>query len=712
MTSFNKRCWWLPLLLVGACSREAVAPRGEGGGFPQPRIVLESSDPEARAGARITVRVGASLDGSAPFVDLSGVVHFDPHRLRYLGQPLSGQSLIVVNADRRNEGTLRVVAYDPHGLGAAPIELAFDVLATDAVGSVSFEFGLGGTAAPVWYRQASPATGVAPLESPPSAAPPKLLTTADWAGQLAWGKSPRRGPALTPGQGTIYGDVTLDGAVDLFDILFVANLTVGLQPLLTDLNKDYVIAGDVAPFNLPGLGEAGDSLPPGLNADGTHTIDLFDLLPIGNEVAGVDQPIVGEPIPGRQAATTRVVLSGVLPLSRTLTADTIYELHGIVDVPGGVRLTIEAGTRIEGDGASRGALVVRRGGRLFARGTRLQPIVFTCTGARTRGCWGGVVLNGFSLLNNGLPGSGGVDVQGCPERASIGNSGVYGGCLVQDTSGVLRYVRIEYAGMAPPGGGPAPGLALLGTGSGTALDSVQVRESLGDGLFISGGTVDLRSVVLTDNLGAGLAWNDGWVGRGQSLIIQQGSDGREAIRGSDADADFTARPLSAPRLYNVTIIGPPTAGMEAAPGILLGQGSGGTIRNAVILKPTGAGLEIDGTESCALATGAAPSIQVDHAIFFAGSPDLSGDSDCIDEVAYGMDPARANRFIDPGLLGPLVSQSPDLRPESAGAAATGAVAPPSDGFFDVTQLWIGGVTPADASRAGIPWYSGWTVGWP
>jgi hypothetical protein len=644
---------------------------------------------------------------------LAGRVRFDTSRLRYVGQPVAGQTLVVVNADAAASGELRLVAYDPVGLDPAPAELVFDVLGSGYLRELEFVFELAGTRNLTWYRRALPPAGVDSPSRPASAAPLKRMTVADWGAQLTWGRPAAHRPARSPGQGFVYGDVTLDGSVDLFDILFVANLTVGVQPLLTDLGKDYVIAGDVAPFNLPGLGEADDPIPPGLNPDGSHNIDLFDLLPIGNEVAGVDQPVVGEAIPGRTPATARVVVSGTVAANRTFFRDTVYELQGTVNVAGSVRLTIQAGTRIEGDAATRGTLVVRRGGRIDARGTRLEPIVFTCNAPmKTRGCWGGLVLNGFSLLNNGVPGSGGVDVQGCPERNSIGNPGIYGGCLVQDTSGVLRYVRVEYGGMAPAGAGPTPGLALLGAGSGTVIDSVQVRESLGDGLFLSGGTVDLRALVLTDNLGAGLAWNDGWVGRGQSLIVEQGSDGREAIIGSNTDMDFGAHPVSAPRLYGVTVVGPPAGGPSQGDGIRLHQGSAGEIRDAIVLRPSGAGLNIDGQESCGLASGGVPAIEIDHSIFFTGSPDYATDSDCLDEAVYGSDAARANRIVDPGLLGPFVSMSPDLRPDPTGPASSGVVAPPSDGFFDVSQTWLGAVPPADPGRTVIPWYVGWTVGWP
>src|SRR5262249_39084469 len=150
-------------------------------------------------------------------------------------------------------------------------------------------------------------------------------------------------------------------------------------PLLTDSTVDLVIAGNVAPFNLPGVGDVGDAIPPGLEANGGMTLNVLDVVALSDEALGDPQGIVGDPIPGREnplIPSARLVLAGVLPADRTLHRDTVYELHGTLIVPGGVKLTIDPGTRIEGDVGTRGALSVRRGARLDARGTRLRPIVF------------------------------------------------------------------------------------------------------------------------------------------------------------------------------------------------------------------------------------------------------------------------------------------------------------------------------------------------
>ena len=438
------------------------------------------------------------------------------------------------------------------------------------------------------------------------------------------------------------------------------------------------------------------------------TINGGDVLTIANENVGNNRPIAGELIPGKQPGPiNRAVITG-LTADRTLFRDTVYELQGSVSVLGGVHLTIEPGTRIEGDAISRGALAIQRGGRIFATGTRLEPIVFTCNAAtKTPGCWGGLVLNGFSLLNNDQTGN---PIIGCPEKPSIGNPGVYGGCLVQDTSGTLRYVRVEYGGMPLSSGGPVtPSLALLGAGSGTVIENVQVHGSAGDGLFVSGGTTNLRYMALTANGMAGLGWEDGWVGNGQFIYIQQGMGGGDGLRGLNWALNANAGPRSAPKLYNLTLTsgGPGATGHR---GLVFDFGSGATIRNSIVFGSGAAGLDIDGQASCDQTTGTNPTLLIENTIFFGNAPDFDPDPDCIDEAAYGTAAARANRTVDPGLIAISNTLTPDLRPLLGSAATAGFVLPPPNTFFAPMALYLGAVAPSNALGTNVPWYAGWTRG--
>ncbi|MEO5800241.1 MAG: fibronectin type III domain-containing protein, partial [Gemmatimonadales bacterium] len=129
----------------------------------------------------------------------------------------------------------------------------------------------------------------------------------------------------------------------------------------------------------------------------------------------------------------------------TWTADKVYTLKGFRKVANGATLTIEAGTKIIGDFATVGSsLFVLRGARIVANGTAAAPIVFTSSQAvnsRQPGDWGGLILIGNGIDNR----SGVVNIEGTGTSADNPLIPYNGGSNNADNSGVLRYVRVEYA---------------------------------------------------------------------------------------------------------------------------------------------------------------------------------------------------------------------------------------------------------------------------
>ncbi|MDZ7266692.1 MAG: T9SS C-terminal target domain-containing protein, partial [candidate division KSB1 bacterium] len=98
--------------------------------------------------------------------------------------------------------------------------------------------------------------------------------------------------------------------------------------------------------------------------------------------------------------------------SVTWTADNVYLLNGFVFVEEGATLTIEAGTVIKGkpgQGENASALIIARGGKIFANGTATNPIIFTAEAddvtrfddlpLDARGLWGGVIILGRARIN-------------------------------------------------------------------------------------------------------------------------------------------------------------------------------------------------------------------------------------------------------------------------------------------------------------------------
>jgi hypothetical protein len=100
-------------------------------------------------------------------------------------------------------------------------------------------------------------------------------------------------------------------------------------------------------------------------------------------VPGIDKPVV--------------VVSGRIRGTANWTRNFYYVLRGAVFVEDGATLNIQAGTTVVGEAGSVGSLIVTRGAKLNAIGTKEAPIVFTSDqppGQRARGDWGGIIING------------------------------------------------------------------------------------------------------------------------------------------------------------------------------------------------------------------------------------------------------------------------------------------------------------------------------
>jgi hypothetical protein len=126
--------------------------------------------------------------------------------------------------------------------------------------------------------------------------------------------------------------------------------------------------------------------------------------------------------------------------------DVVWQLDGAVIVGGdnadSINLTLEAGTKVLGGSDS--YLVISRGSTIIAEGTKAAPIVFTSLEtalgqAGKAGQWGGLVLLGNAPVNS-CP-----DLTNCSAAFEVGNHS-YGGNDTQDSSGSLKYVRVEFGG--------------------------------------------------------------------------------------------------------------------------------------------------------------------------------------------------------------------------------------------------------------------------
>jgi alpha-tubulin suppressor-like RCC1 family protein len=391
-------------------------------------------------------------------------------------------------------------------------------------------------------------------------------------------------------------------------------------------------------------------------------------------------------------------------------AGATVRLDGPVIVDAGGTLVIEAGTRIEGTVGS--YLIVARDGRIEARGTLAEPIVLTCAAtAKYPGCWGGVLVAGYARINTGTPTSPASARSASGDCLEISDpiavAQRYGGCNDSDDSGILRYVRIEYAERA---------LHLAGVGSGTVIADIQANRTRGDGILITGGAAHTRELFLTAN-GTGLRWTGGWRGRAQSIAVQQdvarfaaGIVGQNGTGASSATHD--ALPRSNPSLFNITLIAqssPANPSNATARALVLERGTAGTIRNLLLFAPQIA-LDLSGDATCAQFAGGLLSLKN---VMTAGATALGEGNvpaGCPAEASV-LNAAADFNVTRVGALGLLSSENdlilPDLRPVTGSPLQLAAAAtPPTDGFFSA-ELYVGAIPPKSGAGS-IPWFSGWT----
>lgn len=247
-----------------------------------------------------------------------------------------------------------------------------------------------------------------------------------------------------------------------------------------------------------------------------------------------------------------VTLEGDIPSDMTLRAVDNNLLKGYVYVPSGVTLTIEPGTVIKGEKATKGSLIVEPGGKIIAEGTVDKPIVFTSNqpaGSRAYGDWGGLILCGNAPVNANDP-----QIEGGPRTH-------YGGNKPEDNSGIVKYVRIEFAGYPLEPNKEINGLTCGGVGSGTTLEYIQVSYCGDDSFEWFGGTVNAKHLI------AYKGWDDefdtdyGYTGKLQFLLGVRDPKVADTSKSNGFESDNDANgsgdePITKPIFSNVTLIGP------------------------------------------------------------------------------------------------------------------------------------------------------------
>mgnify|MGYP003838962213 CR=1 FL=1 len=201
-------------------------------------------------------------------------------------------------------------------------------------------------------------------------------------------------------------------------------------------------------------------------------------------------------------STTLNDASSVKKISSTVTLDAkiVYLLRSMLVVESGGKLIIPAGTVIRGQAdltkspKNYATIVVERGGMIDIQGTNTKPVVMTSSkaaGSRDRGDWGGLVICGKAVNNQGTD----VQLEGF-NNVSVNNTlGKFGGSDDKDNSGSIKYVRIEFAGLAFEPNKEVNSLTMGSVGSGTTIEGVQTSFGNDDAFEWFGGTVNCKKIV-------------------------------------------------------------------------------------------------------------------------------------------------------------------------------------------------------------------------
>jgi hypothetical protein len=315
---------------------------------------------------------------------------------------------------------------------------------------------------------------------------------------------------------------------------------------------------------------------------------ILGLVSCQKELGGDDEPI------NTPLSTT---LTGNINTTTTLTADKVWTLKGYVYVTDGAKLIIQPGTTIISDISEKGALCIERGAQIIAEGTQAKPIVFTsgkAVGERTPGDWGGIVILGRAKTNRTSE----PTIEGGIGRA-------FGGTNDLDNSGVLKYVRIEYAGIAALPNSEINALTLGGVGSGTIIENVQTIYANDDAFEFFGGTVNGKNLYAYATADDDFDFDFGYTGtitNGVAKRDPQFVDSGDAGNGVECDNDGTgsgAQPVTHPKLLNMILVGPntSTALSNHNVGLRFRRGTQFTMKNSIVWGWMKGGLSLESNET-------------------------------------------------------------------------------------------------------------------
>lgn len=438
-----------------------------------------------------------------------------------------------------------------------------------------------------------------------------------------------------------------------------------------------------------------------------------------------------------------ITLQGRINADTLLRKQNTYILKGLVYMVGNHTMTIEPGTVIKGsyNGSDVAALIITRGSKMIAQGTADDPIVFTSASPNPQsGDWGGIILCGKAPINtsyNNINGlfqvEGGVDNSFGDGLAGSGDA-VVPTPVSNDNSGVLSYVRIEYAGYAFQPDKEINSLTMAAVGSGTTIDHVQTLYAKDDAFEWFGGTVNCKYLIAWKTQDDDFDTDNGFSGKVQFGLVVRDSliadiSKSEAFESDNNASGTTATPQTRAVFSNITAIGPKatlnnTGNSLFLAGAQIRRNSALSIYNSVIMGwPTGLFIDAstgtptdkniqDSSLRVRYTTLAGNAINVRYA---ASSSASTGWTDT-DATAWFTTPAFGNTVVtnvsDAKLIQPFNYANIDPTPFAGSNGYQPIIgggnfsdAKLQDPFFTAVTF-RGAIAPAGSESS---WWKGWTL---
>lgn len=243
-----------------------------------------------------------------------------------------------------------------------------------------------------------------------------------------------------------------------------------------------------------------------------------------------------------------------------------WRLLGMVYVDSGDVLICQCGTLIKAFSSSPtqpAGLVIARGAQFIAQGTANCPIIFTSSAPVPKpGDWAGITILGNASTNHpGRVVAPGLDTAILHPPVDVTFGGTTG-ANDSDSSGILKYIRIEYAGHELTPNSETDGLTLAGVGNRTVIDFVEVFKASNDAFQLLGGTVSAFHLIAADAGDDLFEIVNGYTG-GMRYVLGLTDTSRadismsNAIESGNDNAGSAATPITSPRFRKMTLIGLP-----------------------------------------------------------------------------------------------------------------------------------------------------------